>query len=126
MLIVCDEHIEIEKGWRTYVDESHMVEVVMVGTGPQRSGIFLFNDQGKSYPECASIAWRAILVVDLVDALVERTIVQGLVRKVIGSIFQDKEECDLGGDGLRGSRVKREKRPSVVYSHCSFAVGTFP
>lgn len=42
----------------------------------------------------------AVLVVDLVNVLVERAIVQGLVCKVMECIFKHEEKGDLGGDGL--------------------------
>jgi hypothetical protein len=48
---------------------------------------------------------RAVLVMDLVDVLVERTVVQSLVRKVVERVFKYEEERNLvcdGGEGRHG------------------------
>lgn len=53
-----------------------------------------------------------VLVVDLVDAAVERTPVQGTVEPVVPGIFEDEEDCNLishsprGGEGNAGIKAE--------------------
>lgn len=49
------------------------------------------------------------LVVELVNVLVEETVVEQSVSAVVPCVFQDEEECDLGL-GVRGIPLGREGR----------------
>jgi hypothetical protein len=59
----------------------------------------------------------AVLVVHLVDVLVEGTVVECSVSKVMPGILEDKEEGDLGDDGSPGWEGNGVGSETKVFGH---------